>query len=222
MTGKVEARTTMTMGNLVRRMAMFLWRILLTTLLMYVFTAMAPYVSTRVFQGEAGNLLLLISLSMFGVAMAGAIGIRIFHLAWRETFVSALLFEAGILLLFAFESTYMLIVAAPGVFLLPLFDPLIRKRGPAPSRGKMVLVALCLTLIIIVIDGLAAHGNNFGFLTFIIGASVSMVFAGLGAILALGNLTSVGAWLGGLGLMLFPLIMIAGRLIAGGFPMLAD
>jgi hypothetical protein len=44
----------------------------------------------------------------------------------------------------------------------------------------------------------------------------------MGAILALGNLTSVGAWLGGLGLVLFPLILTAGRFLLGAFPMIAD
>ena len=219
----------MATGSLIRRMTRFLWRVLLTTALMYALTVPTAYVSPYLFESEVVSLIVYIGLSLIGMEVAGAIGIRITNVEWRETIVAALLFVTGWFLLFVFEFTNILfehlsnlIYAAPGVFLLPLFDPLVRKTGPAPSRGKMVLVALSLTLVIILIDRLFPVQNLFGLLTFWIGTIASIVLTGLGTILTVGNLTSVGAWLGGLGLMLFPSIIIAGRLVGGFFPMISD
>nr|MDQ3007136.1 hypothetical protein [Chloroflexota bacterium] len=86
-----------------------------------------------------------------GIAGGGAIGIRIAHLSWRQTVLSALLIGAGAMLVLRFEIspfyagpwdfsegnfqfyTFLigtLAVSAP-VFLLPLCDPLLRQSGLA-------------------------------------------------------------------------------------------
>ena len=153
-----------------------------------------------------------------GIAGGGSIGIRIAHLSWRQTVLTALLSGAGAMLISRFEvspfeippfnfgpwessdgnfqlNTFLLGalgVSAP-VFLLPLCDPIVRQNGLAPSRQRVLSVAFFITLMFAPLAQIAV--------------GVFMVFTGLllaiGVILSLYRpMDSIGAEFGGLGLIL--------------------
>jgi hypothetical protein len=153
-----------------------------------------------------------------GIAGGGAIGVRIAHLSWRQTVLTALLTSAGAMLISRFkispfevppfyfgpwdssDGTFqfdnfligILAVSAP-VFLLPLCDPLLTQSGLAPSRQKVLSVAFLITLMFVPFAQIAV-GLFMGFTGFLLG---------MGVILSLYRLTeSIGAEFGGLGLML--------------------
>lgn len=157
-----------------------------------------------------------------GIGGGGAIGVRIAHLSWRQTVLTALLAGAGAMLIskfkispfevppfyfgpwdsldgnFQFDNFLIgtLAVTAP-VFLLPLFDPILRQSGLAPFRERMVFPALvivisCMFILILPI----AVGVLMGFTGFLLG---------IGVILSLYRpMETLGAELGALGLILLP------------------
>ena len=153
-----------------------------------------------------------------GIAGGGVIGIRIAHLSWRQTVLTALLTSAVAMLISRFEVSPFeippfnfgpwessdgnfqfnhfligaLAVTAP-VFLLPLCDPIVRQNGLAPSRQKVLSVAFFITLMFAPLAQIAV-GVFIIFTGFLLG---------IGVILSLYRpMDSLGAEFGGLGLML--------------------
>lgn len=159
-----------------------------------------------------------------GTAVAGAIGLRVAGLRWRHVVTAALIFGVIIILFSRFEFSpfhsflwlrmdsrmvldlraagIFIVICGAGVFLLPLFDPLVRKEGLAPTFWKVVAVALALTLLGLLADYLFSRGYLLGLLSLIFGSVAALVLAVLGLILALATLERTAAWAGGLGLVL--------------------
>lgn len=203
--------------------------IFLTAALMFGLALALVYayrlVVSRDFFAPIIDLLLII----IGTAAGGAAGVRIPRLSWRQTVVAALLSTAGLIAFSGFESSFpgprvpgdsgmvldlrgaliYLVIGGAGTLLLPLFDPAVRQVGPAPTLWKVALAAFSLTLLAILADYLFAVYSFFGLLTLVFGSFSSAVLAGIGLILALVNLTSTGAWLGGLGIVLQAFIVAA-------------
>ena len=157
---------------------------------------------------------------LIGIAGGGAIGVRIAHLSWRQTVLTALLTGAGAMLISRFEispfysgpwdasegsfqfDTFLigtLAVSAP-VFLLPLCDPILRQSGLAPARWKVVFAAFMITCMFVLSLPISV-GVFMGFTCFLLG---------IGVILSLYRpMKTAGAELGGLGLMLLPISSFA-------------
>jgi hypothetical protein len=84
---------------------------------------------------------------------------------------------------------------------------------------KVVLIAITLAVLAVVADYLLAGGSFFGLLALIVGSIGAALMVGAGVILTLVGLTAIGAWLGGLGLMLEACILLAWWLLgAPWFP----
>jgi hypothetical protein len=103
------------------------------------------------------------------------------------------------------------VVAMPlyggGVFLLPLFDPAVRRRGPAPSRWKIGVAALTIASVLL-ITALALSGGSARSLTFVIyfgggGLGGSTILLGLALLMTAVRLVTWGAYCGALGWALF-------------------
>ena len=220
--------------NLSQRAIRLLWGMPLTAGLMAGLTLVLVYVYIQNEINLPGNdELWLPALTFIGTAVGGAIGVRITRLSWRQVIVAALL--AGVVLIFSarfiaslflLSPWYMdafgiatlgfvlffLIVIAAGTFLLPLFDPVVRKSGPAPSLWKVALAAFFLILLMLwanVVDFYSIVGVIFVGILPVLGITI-------GLILSLANQTSVGAWLGGLA-VLVPLLLLAISLLGFGF-----
>jgi hypothetical protein len=145
-----------------------------------------------------------------GTAATGAISIRIVQLSWRQLTLAALF--AGVILLIAAQfvtsrvflnDLSSLVVIPGGIFLLALFDPAVRKGGPAPSLWKVTLAALFLSLLITRSDlylplfwYLIPAGIGYGIL--------------LGLTLSLSAEKNIehGAWIGGLSILI-PIFTVA-------------
>jgi hypothetical protein len=164
--------------------------------------------------------------------LLGAIGVRLAG-PWRQTVLAAFLSGIGLIVFSRFEfsplfpgpwvpgdsgmvldfrsGAIFLDVCSAGVLLLPLFDPVVRKAGLAPTLWKVALTALILVLLSLLVDYLlfSPIGGELGLVALIIGSILSAVLAGTGLILALANLTAVGAWVGGLGIALQAFILAA-------------
>ena len=171
------------------------------------------------FVGEAR----LIVFGLLSSAAAGAISLRVGRLPWRQTIVPALLASAGIIVLARFQYPrfpgpwmgtttgvnlvpsqlpIFLFLFGAGIFLLPLFDPTVRNVGPAPSRWKVELIALILTVLIFRFVYLGAFGRVE--LPYEFPLIISYVLIGLGMLFSLADRSEMGAWLGGIGIMLLP------------------
>lgn len=102
-----------------------------------------------------------------------------------------------------------------GVFLLPLADPAVRRRGPVPARGRLVLAALVLTLALLGGEFLlTAKWGGFGYpffglLTLVAGGLGSLLLVGAGLMLTLAGALFLGAWAGGLGVTFLAAVLIA-------------
>jgi hypothetical protein len=165
----------------------------------------------------------LIVFGLLSSGVAGAIGLRVGRVPWRHTILPGLLAGAGIILLARFQYPrfpgpwigrttgvnlvlsqlpIFLFLFGAGVFLLPLFDPAVRNTGPAPSPGKVVLTAVILTAIVFRFVYLGAFGHVE--LPYEFPLIFSYALAGSGMLFSLANRTDVGAWLGGVGIMLLP------------------
>jgi hypothetical protein len=170
----------------------------------------------------------LIVFGLLSSGVAGAIGLRVGRVPWRHTILPGLLAGAGIILLARFQYPrfpgpwigrttgvnlvlsqlpIFLFLFGAGVFLLPLFDPAVRDTGPAPSPGKVVLTAVILTAIVFRFVYLGAFGHVE--LPYEFPLIFSYALAGSGMLFSLANRTDVGAWLGGVGIMLLPLYVPA-------------
>jgi len=203
-------------------------RVLLTAVLMFGLILALVY-AYRLVVGTSFNSVIDLPLIILGTAVGGAIGVRVTQVNWRQTAAAALLSVIGLIIYSRVEPSFpgpwipggsdmvpdltgMLIyltLGTAGVFFLPLFDPAVRRAGPAPALWKVALAAFSLTLLTILADYLIGSGSNFGLVTLILGSFASAVLAGIGLILALLNLTAVAAWLGGLGIVLQAFIVTA-------------
>jgi hypothetical protein len=101
-----------------------------------------------------------------------------------------------------------MMVFVAGGFLLLLFDPVVRKTGPAPTLWILLLVAFSLSFL--TVRALAANP----FLVRLVGILHRLGIM-IALILSLANKTNVGAWLGGLA-VLVPLLILAFSLL--GYP----
>lgn len=210
-----------------------IWGIPLTAALMSGLILALAYLKARTLSSFPGvDELWLPNLIFIGTALGGSIGIRIAYLSWRQTIVAALLAGVGLIgfsrftfsPLFSGPGAYtsvgeltltvlfFLIVFAAGVFLLPVFDPAVRKTGPAPSLWKIVLGSFCLAVLMIS-AGIVDFSSFVG--VWFVGIFPAMV-ALIGLISSLlPDMTNVGAWLGGLAVLL-PLFILAISLL--GYP----
>lgn len=202
--------------------------VLLTAGLMFGLAVLSVY-AYRLLTGNSSDSVIDLPLIILGTAIGGAIGIRIASVNWRETLMAALLSAIGLIVFSRFVSSFpgpwipggpgqtldpattlvFLAVGTGGVFFLPLFDPAVRRMGPTPSLGKMILVALTLTVLAILVDYMVGGGSFFGLLTLVFGSIAAGILVGAGIILVLVSLTAVGAWLGGLALVLEVFILVA-------------
>jgi hypothetical protein len=168
------------------------------------------------------SILPLVLLFPVSTAAAGAIGLRVAMLSWRQTVLSAVLAGtalpviAGLLSLWNLGGGYLFLAliagltwVSGGVFLLPLFDPVVRKTRPAPSTWKVVVTALALSapfLAAFILQRTFHVGGSFSLflqgLVPVIPVLMSVILLAGGFILTLFKLyTPTAAWLGGLGIL---------------------
>jgi hypothetical protein len=211
--------------NLSQRTISLIWGIPLTATLMAGAIMALLYAFIRneiVIPGP--DELWLSSLTFAGTAVGGAAGVRIIHLSWRQVIVSALLAGIGLIVsarfipsafllspwdteaigmdTFGFVLFFLFVIAA-GSFLLPLFDPAVRKSGPAPSVWKVILTALLLSLLMAwshVVDFYSIVGVIFVGILPTLGVMIGLIFS-------LTNRMLLGAWLGGVIVLLPPLLL---------------
>lgn len=185
---------------------------------------------------EPGNPLLpLILLLSLVIIAGGTIGVRLARLTWRLIVLAAILVGAAIMLTSRFEWSplypgawdtpdrhfhagifliWSLILSTP-VFLLPLFDPEVRRTGPAPSTWRVAAIAM-ITIVLLV--GLDQAVSAAGLALLVLGALAAGILLFLGIISALAAPTAaVGAELGGIGALLVPLTYAAWSLLGGGW-----
>jgi hypothetical protein len=163
-----------------------------------------------------------------GVVSGGALGVRIVQASWRQIVLASLGAGAGMMLLSRFEfspfytgssnSSYPIfsmiafliipcLFCIPA-FLLPLFDPALRQKGPAPSTGKVMTTALIAGLLIgfaVELDAMtpSVHSqSNFGLPIFL---PLLLLLIGLVAALA-APMSRWGAAIGGFGILLLVFI----------------
>ncbi|HJR79179.1 MAG TPA: hypothetical protein VJ821_03835 [Anaerolineales bacterium] len=202
--------------------------VLLTALFMFGFVLALVY-AYRLAAGEAGEPIIELPFILLGTAVGGGVGVRVARRSWRETAIAAFLSVVALIVYARFEPSFpgpwipsgpertldltsalvYLAVGTGGIFFLPLFDPVVRRAGPAPSLGMLALVALCLAVLTVLIDYLLGGGSFFGLLTLIFGSIASALLVGAGMILTLANVTAPGAWLGGLAVLLEACIVAA-------------
>lgn len=200
--------------------------VLLTAGLMFGFILALVY-AYRLIVGGPSDSVIDLPFILFGTAVGGAVGIRVPRVSWRQTAFAALLSAVGLIAFSRFVPSFpgpwipggpgsvldltstlvFLAVGTAGIFFLPLFDPAVRRAGPAPSLGMVALVAACLTVLAVLADYLIGGGSFFGLLTLIFGSIGAGLLVGIGLLLA--NLTAAGAWLGGLALILQVFILAA-------------
>jgi hypothetical protein len=100
------------------------------------------------------------------------------------------------------------LVATAGVFLLPLLDPVVRVRGPAPNRRSVVLASLVLTLTVVAMEYATTRQwggfgySFFGIGTLAMGSVGALGLVGAGVLLTLADRQVHGATVGGAGLAL--------------------
>lgn len=151
-------------------------------------------------------------------------GIRLAHLSWRQVIFSALL--AGMVMIIAtglIPSLYLispwgmealgiqtigfillfLTAISAGAFLLPVFDPQVRKPGPAPSVWKVATVTCFLTVLMVV-----ASEFVYPLLVAILFAALLCLGVAIALILVLANKTQAGAWLGAVSILMPFLVLI--------------
>jgi len=100
-----------------------------------------------------------------------------------------------------------LVIGGAGAFALPLFDPAVRRGGPAPSPYKVFLAALAFVALLFVAELVVTRAwGGFGYANFglgvLVGGSVgALIVAGLGLLFTLVGARDMGAWAGALGFM---------------------
>lgn len=198
-------------------------RVALTALLMFGISLALVY-GYRLAAGTGGFFTLIFEplFIVLGTAAGAGLGIRPARLPWQQTAFAALLSTLGLILYARFEASFpgpwvpgvaglvldfrtalvYLVIGTAGIFFLPLFDPAVRRTGPAPALWKVALTAFALMLLALLADYLIGGGSFFGLAALIFGSFASAALAGLGLILTLLNLRDAGAWLGGLAILL--------------------
>jgi hypothetical protein len=162
-----------------------------------------------------------------GMAGAGAIGVRVAHLSWQQTLLASLLAGAVYMLLTGFEIPPfypglagsfelvpfligILFISSP-VFLLPLFDPAMRRTVPAPSIWKVTVTALLIMVPFLMFDlaGISYTDADAGQVGRTIGTLVSYILLLIGVIVGLRLPTDArGPKLGSIGILLRLFFMI--------------
>jgi hypothetical protein len=111
-----------------------------------------------------------------------------------------------------------LLIGSAGVFFLPLFDPVVRHQGPAPTLWKVMMVAVIFILFLLSLYTLRFGSAIYPFLdldVLLAAGLVMMVLVGAGLILTLSGIPAWGAWTGGLGSMI-GLIALLVWVLTGG------
>lgn len=161
---------------------------------------------------------------VLGVGLGGAIGVRWLGARWPQP-VAAALVAALALMLFIWVAVpslaphygdypgvvrdqlkWVLVwlpILSGGVFMLPLLDPLVRRRGPAPSPGKLALAAAALVLPLVVAVGAGIDTDWVGLGALILCSLIAAVAVGIGLAFTLAGAISPGAWAGCFGLVIF-------------------
>jgi hypothetical protein len=98
------------------------------------------------------------------------------------------------------------VVGGSGAFVLPMFDPVVRRSGPRPAVWKIVLAALLVVALLVATElVLTAKWGGFRYSFFgvgvlVVGSVAAAVVAGLGLLFTVVGARDIGAWAGGLGL----------------------
>lgn len=189
--------------------------------------------ASRLAGRDLGALLVLPSVGVLSVAAGGALAVRLLKAGWPETFLAAFPLAAtfAVYRLFQtyrhqnpFYASYYrdmviwgpayLAAAAAGMFLLPLFDPELRRKGPSPDVKRLSLSALGYVALLMIVEvasqiGPGRHVFMFGLGTFVAGGISALILVGLGAIVTLARSYHRGAWFGGLGIAVWFFTLIA-------------
>lgn len=213
--------------------------ILLTAALSFALMLTLVYAHTLAAGTSFLSNLIVLPLTILGAAGGSSVGVRLVHLNWRQTVLAALLSGVGLIVFSRLEGTpfhpgpwlpgdsgmrlqfrialVYLAVAGAGTFLLPLFDPAVRRMGTAPTLWKVALAALALLLLLLGVDYLAGGAASLGLVTLILGSIGSAVLVGAGILLVIFRFTVPGAWAGGLGIVLEALTVLAWLLLGRPF-----
>lgn len=172
-----------------------------------------------------------------GAAAGGAGVVRRRGARWPEPVFAALV--AGVLLIFVLQVAFPgfgpgspgvypgatrdyvqavllhVVLASAGVFALPLFDPAVRRRGPAPAVGKIALAAAALVALFFVAEfARTARWGGLGYAFFGLGVLVAggisaVILAGCGLLFTLVGALDIGAWAGGAGLFVAAVTVVS-------------
>jgi hypothetical protein len=197
-----------------------IWGMLLTAMLTFWLLFALNYVYGHNLPSVNDHFDSLPQFALFAImssALAGALGVRIGGVTWRQTIPAALL--AGWLVLSRLQYELipvvwmetpagiqlipsslpvLLLLCVSGIFLLPLYDPFVKKLGPAPTRWKVEGSALLLTILIL---GVRSLLNAYFWPLDELPFAFSLVLLGTAMLLGLVNRSEAAAWVGGTGLL---------------------
>jgi len=98
------------------------------------------------------------------------------------------------------------VIGGAGAFVLPLFDPAVRRAGPTPTPWKVCLAGAVAVALVVAVELVAARAwggfrySFFGLGVLAGGGIGGIIAAGLGLLLTLVGAHDMGAWTGALGL----------------------
>lgn len=96
------------------------------------------------------------------------------------------------------------VMAGAGVFLLPLFDPRVRRHGPAPRPSRVLPAGLLGALVLLVLEAvLGPDRRTLGLGTLAAGSAAALVLALAGLLLTAAGRHRAGAAWGGAGIALW-------------------
>lgn len=210
-------------------------RILYGAVLMAVLTTIILAGTRSLFREGLGAILWPLSF-LAGAAIGGAGVMRRRGARWPEPVLAALV--SAVLMIFVLRVTFpglgpvspgdypgagrdyaksvllFLVVGGAGSFLLPLFDPAVRRGGPAPAVWKVVAAAAGLVALFVLLEVLrtAPWGGAgyafFGLGTLVAGSVGAAILAGLGLLFTLVGARDMGAWAGAFGLFVAAITII--------------
>lgn len=181
--------------------------------------------------GDWLRMIILLNIALLAIAAGGSVATRRVKAKWPEPILAILpivfaLSFYQVLKTFLhqnpFYSVYYIdmlrygvgytVVGVSGMYLLPLFDPAVREGGPNPNFLKVVRASLGIFIFFILLFLARQLSGSldlyyFGLQVLGVGGIASIVLVGLGLVLTLLRETLRGAWLGGMGIVLWVLTM---------------
>ncbi|MDW7652103.1 MAG: ankyrin repeat domain-containing protein [Bacillota bacterium] len=173
------------------------------------------------------NIVLLLNVALMAIAVGGAAATRLVNAKWPEPVLAFLpivltLSVYQVFQVFRYQNPFYNVyyfdmlrygagytfVGVSGLYLLPLFDPAVRKSGPNPNLPKVFATSLGLFFILIGFSLVRQMAGTldlyyFGLGIFVLGGLTAILLVGLGLLLTLFRGVLKGAWFGCMGVVIW-------------------